>query len=386
MTSPPHGGPAALAGLLCARGVLTDPVWERVFASVPRHAFLPDVVWANDADGWLSPVTRDDPRWWEWAYSDVPVVTQVDDGAPEGADGRGRLATSSASQPLMVAAMLDALEVYDGARVLEIGTATGFNAALLSARLGSRQVTTVEIDAALAEQGRANLERAGFAPTVVVGDGTKGVAADAPYDRVLSTVAAKSVPFAWVEQTRPGGVIVTPWGNDYLGHHLLRLDVGADGTASGRIIGPAAFMWLRGQRSYTGTWRDHIDFDAPMAEGTTTLDPGAVLAAEDSGARFVIGAAVEDLYAMRFSARDGSGEFTVWLYDARGSWAAADHVPGADEFAVSHHGPRRLWAEVERAYTAWEAAGRPERDRLGLTVSAAGQAVWVDEPGIVVGP
>ncbi|PSL00558.1 protein-L-isoaspartate(D-aspartate) O-methyltransferase [Murinocardiopsis flavida] len=384
MTTPTESGPAALVGLLRADGLSIDPQWEAAFVAVPRHAFLPDVVWENDADGWLSPVGREDSRWRSWAYSDVPIVTQVDDGEPEGADGRGRLATSSASQPLMVLTMLEALEVYGGARVLEIGTATGFNAALLSERLGAEHVTTIEIDAALAEQGRANLHRVGFSPSTVVGDGTKGVAAGAPYDRVLATVAAKTVPYAWVEQTRPGGLIVAPWGNDYLGHRLLRLVVGADGTASGWVIGPAAFMWLRDQRSYRGTWRDHIDFDAPMTEATTTTDPRIAVAAEDSGVRFVVGFAVADLYAMSFTAKDGSGESTVWLYDARGSWAAVDFVPGAREYAMSHHGPRNLWAEVEHAVGAWEAAGRPDRERFGVTVTPTEQQVWLDEPDNVV--
>ncbi|TDQ55109.1 methyltransferase domain-containing protein [Actinorugispora endophytica] len=383
---PDHtSGLESLVGELAGRGALADAAWKDAFTRVPRHLFIPSLVWDNDDDGWLSPVTRDDPRWWRWIYEDRHIVTQVDDGAPSGADGRGQTATSSASLPRLVARMLEELSVGDNMRVLEIGTATGYNTALLSARLGSRNVITVEIDPVLAEQGRANLERAGWSPTVVVGDGVEGVPDYAPYDRVLATVAAKNVPYAWVEQTRPGGVIVTPWGNDYLGHRLLRLEVGTDGTASGRVVGLAAFMWLRDQRARVGPWRDFVVADEAMTRTRMTLDPNAVLVEEDSGARFVIGVNVPDLYYALFRAQDDSGEFTLYLYDRHGSSALAEYEPGAADYEMRHHGPRNLWAEVEHAYRAWEEAGCPDRDRLGVTVSPAGQTVWLDVPGNPVG-
>lgn len=123
---------AALVDDLQATGALTDPRWRDAFLQVPRHLFIPDPIWADDgarADGWMVPVGRDDPYWWENVYADYALPTQVDDGTPAGTDGRGRYTTSSASQPSLVARMLEALHVTDGMRVLEIGTATGYNAA-----------------------------------------------------------------------------------------------------------------------------------------------------------------------------------------------------------------------------------------------------------------
>jgi len=373
---------AALLDSLQAMGALTDARWRAAFTEVPRHLFIPDPIWADDGardDGWMVPVGREDPYWWENAYADFALPTQVDDGTPAGTDGRGRYTTSSASQPSLVARMLEALQVQDGMRVLEIGTATGYNAALLSARLGEENVTTIEVDPHLAEQGRAALAGAGFKPTVVCGDGARGVPEAAPFDRVLATVAAKRIPYAWVEQTRPGGLVVTPWGNDYAATVLLRLEVGQDGAAAGRIVGDAPFMWLRDQRSAKGAWSDHVDFDAPVRRSATRVDP-QLLAEPRSGAEFVVGVVVPHLAKVLFRAQDGSGEYTLWLYDTRGSWASVDFVPGAAEYAVEQAGPRHLWEEAEGAYRWWEGQGCPGRERFRVGVGPGGHRVWLDEP------
>jgi protein-L-isoaspartate(D-aspartate) O-methyltransferase len=70
----------------------------------------------------------------------------------------------------------------------------------------------------------------------------------------------------------------------------------------------------------------------------------------------------------------------------RGSWASVDYVPDRGEFVVQQYGERRLWDEVESAYWRWMSWGRPERDRFGLTVSPAGQQVWLDCPERVLTP
>jgi protein-L-isoaspartate O-methyltransferase len=118
--------------------------------------FVPELVWCQDRDAEgdcdLVPLRRDeDPlRWLELAYADDSVVTQVDEGRPAGENGCGFEATSSASMPAVVAQMLTALEVEPGMRVLEIGTGTGYNAALLAHRLDASHVVSVEIDPAVA--------------------------------------------------------------------------------------------------------------------------------------------------------------------------------------------------------------------------------------------
>ncbi|NYI96843.1 methyltransferase domain-containing protein [Streptomonospora nanhaiensis] len=381
----PESGPAELAGLLRTQGDLTDPAWEQAFRRVPRGLFIPDAIWAPDARDatWLVRVERDDPYWSQVVYSDSAVATQADDGAPDGPGGRGRYVTSSASQPSLVLRMLDALDVGEDSRVLEIGTGTGFNAALLAERLGGPNVVTVEVDGQVAAHARERLAAAGLAPTVVVGDGARGAPSHGPFDRVIATVAAGPVPYAWVAQTRAGGVIVVPWGTPYASTGLLRLVVKEDGTASGPVIGRAGFMWLRQQRGLTGGWRTYVDTSAPVETSASTLDPDDILRM-DSPARFAVGLRVPGLCQVDFHASDGSGEYTLWFYDGSGAWASLDYVPGAGEYVVEQHGERRLFDEVEAAYRWWERNGRPDCERFGATVTANGEHVWLDRPECVV--
>ena len=232
-----------------------DERWRAAFTEVPRHEFIPELVWHHDREAGnhcdLVPLRRcEDPQGWlERAYADAPVNTQVDDGHPAGEAGYGFEVTSSASMPGVVAEMLTALQAEPGMRVLEIGTGTGYNAALLAHRLGAGNVVSVEVDPIVAEQARAALAAAGFSGvTVVTADGAEGYVPRAPYDRVISTVAVATVPHAWVAQTRPRGLVLTPWGSAYYPGGLLALTVHGDATATGRIVGPASFMWLRAQR------------------------------------------------------------------------------------------------------------------------------------------
>jgi protein-L-isoaspartate O-methyltransferase len=186
--------------------------------------------------------------WWEAVYRDAPITTQWDDGACTG-PGKGKVASCSNSMPTMVFSMLDALGVEDGNRVLEVGTGTGWNAALLCHRVGPENVVTVEVDEASAKEARLRLAAAGFVPLAAeVGDGAKGCPEHAPYDRLIATCSIGRVPHAWIEQTVPGGLIVAPWGPTYGGEGVVRLTVHGDGTASGPFVGSSAFMRLRAQR------------------------------------------------------------------------------------------------------------------------------------------
>ncbi|HEU0089681.1 MAG TPA: methyltransferase domain-containing protein [Pseudonocardiaceae bacterium] len=146
--------------------------------------------------------------------------------------------------------MLEAGRVEPGMRVLEIGTGTGYTAALLAHRLGPRHVTTLEVDPELAARARAALRPAGYGEvTVLTGDGAAGHLEGAPYGRVLSTVAASRVPYPWVAQTRPGGLVLTPWNSAFKPAGLLSLSVAGDGIAAGGLVNTSiSFMPLRDQR------------------------------------------------------------------------------------------------------------------------------------------
>ena len=118
------------------------------------------------------------------------------------------------SQPTTVMLMLQLLEVLAGQRVLEIGTGSGYNAALI-AELTS-EVVTVERHLKLVKIAQDNLKQAGYdGVNVIKGDGKKGYAAQAPYDRIMVTAAAPKVPQKLIDQLSVGGMLVAPIGETY---------------------------------------------------------------------------------------------------------------------------------------------------------------------------
>ncbi|GAA4069801.1 methyltransferase domain-containing protein [Actinomadura miaoliensis] len=382
MTADPTLSARDLEAELESAGAL-PATWRDEFRATPRHLFIPDDVWTEAPGGWrrLSRLTEPDV-WWEMVGRDGYIVTQVDDGRPADPD-HGEYSTSSASQPSLVLRMLDELHAEPGTRVLEIGTGTGYNAALLAARLGPGNVTTVEVDPRLAERARQALARVGRPVRVITADGAAGHPPHAPYDRIIATASVQRVPAAWIEQTRPGGIILTPWGNAYHNDALLRLTVHEDGTASGPFAGRAPFMWMRDARVLLGTLSDHVhDGDAPDVS-TTDLDLCDMFGRPDVD--FAIGVQVPGVSWHRFDADDGSGEFTVWLIDVETggrSWASVD-FEGNAVHRVEQYGPRRLWDEVAAAYRTWLGHGRPGVTRFGMTVLPDGRhQVWLDAPSM----
>ncbi|WP_374200852.1 methyltransferase domain-containing protein [Streptomyces bambusae] len=320
--------------------------------------------------------------WWEAVHQDAPITTQWDDGAYSG-PGRGLSPTSSSSMPTMVFSMLDALGVEDGQTVLEIGTGTGWNAGLLSHRVGAENVVTVEVDASSAEDARTRLNLAGYRPLVHVGDGAQGYRRRAPYDRVIATCSTGSVPPAWRAQTKPGGVIVTPWGPTYGGEAVARLTVAEDGSATGPFIGSSAFMRMRAQRKSlppTSAYLGGRKWPGAGVRSQTELSPDDV---GDWIHMFAIGVQVPDLFC-RVERGDG-GSYRLWLMDTGvTSWATADYEDGRTAFRVVQSGPRTLWGELAAAHRWWAQRDRPGFERFGLTVDDNGEQVWVDSPDDVV--
>lgn len=160
-----------------------SPAVEGAFRAVPRHLFVPDI-----------PLEK--------AYSDQAIVTQSIDGVP----------TSSSSCPSLMAHMLEQLRLEPGHRVLEIGTGTGYNAALISRLVGEAgRVTTIEVDAGIAEQAGTRQREAGSNNVnVVTGNGMNGYAPDAPYDRIILTAASPTIFAGWWDQFAPDGRFVGP--------------------------------------------------------------------------------------------------------------------------------------------------------------------------------
>jgi len=140
------------------------------------------------------------------------------------------------SQPYVVAYMTEQLAVQPRHRVLEIGAGSGYQAAVLS-RL-AREVVTVERYRTLAEAARARLATLGYRNVEVrVGDGLAGVPERAPYDRIMVTAAAETVPEALVQQLAAGGVMVLPLGPHSGTQQLVKLTKGEQGIKQEELIG-----------------------------------------------------------------------------------------------------------------------------------------------------
>jgi protein-L-isoaspartate(D-aspartate) O-methyltransferase len=170
-----------------ANGCFSSRAVRRALLAVPREHFLPDVA---ERDGL------------ERVYRDEAIVTLRDSqGIP----------ASSSSQPSIMAAMLERLDLRRGHRVLEIGTGTGYNAALLARLVGaSGGVVSVELDPATARAARRALARAKSPANVVCGDGRDGWPRGAPYDRIIVTASSPTVPIAWCDQLSDDGLLELP--------------------------------------------------------------------------------------------------------------------------------------------------------------------------------
>ncbi|MGH4001571.1 MAG: methyltransferase domain-containing protein [Pseudonocardiaceae bacterium] len=353
--------------------------WADVIGAVDRAKFIPARIWVYDDRNEPQPIDQDtDPqRWQQVVYSDIAIMTQFDNGATTWPDTTGNHPTSSASQPSLVLSMLAALDMHDGHQVLEIGTGTGYNAALLTARFGDDAVTTIEIDPTVAQQARACLTAAGYNPTVITADGAVGYPAGAPYDRIIATASVRSgeLPYTWVTQTRPGAIIVTPWGPDYHNGVMARLVVDDNGTASGHLSSNLAFMRLRNQQDRACPLDNEETGDA---QDTTTSLWVYELVGDFSGA-LTVGLLVPNCHKIVEDDPDDEYHHLVRIHDPdTGSWATVDVRRGPAAHPVRQHGPRQLWDEIERAHAWWVQHGRPNHSRLGVTVTDTEQWAWVD--------
>jgi protein-L-isoaspartate(D-aspartate) O-methyltransferase len=191
-----------------SRGIGNSEVL-RVMAGTPRHLFVP-------------PDVR------TMAYEDCPLPI-----------GYG----ATISQPYVVALMTDVLDAGKQDRVLEIGTGSGYQAAVL-AQLASR-IYTVEIVPSLAKSAREALARLGYQNvTVREGDGYRGWPEEAPFDRIILTAAPPEVPQALIDQLAAPGRLVAPVGAAF-DQRLVVIDKQADGAIRRRTIGAVAFVPMR---------------------------------------------------------------------------------------------------------------------------------------------
>lgn len=354
---------------------LENPAWRAAFNAVPRHLFAPDT-WFEWTDGaWAERHRADDEDAWARAvYAvDQPLITQVDPDTGKPA--------CSLSAPILVAAMLGALQLEPGIRVFESGAGCGWTASLMAERVGpDGLVASAEFDPGLAVHATVNVTRAKTGPLILTRDGEVGAPFYAPFDRVSATHSVRRIPRAWIDQTRPDGLVCAPLAvaDDGL-DVFVRLTVRGDGSVSGPVLFPLAFMPSR-----TGSSARMAELaNGPGRESTTDLDLPALIEAKQL---WVLQLAIPGLNVTGPLLEDGDD--TVWLSTPDGSWSVAYVSSGAPwkGAVVEQHGQADVWTLAEAAWAQWEAAERPGLDEYGLTVEADGtHRLWMQTPDNVVG-
>jgi protein-L-isoaspartate(D-aspartate) O-methyltransferase len=362
---------ARLADELAKAGKLTDALLADAVRNTPRHVFVPKYYTQGPSGSWTERDSADDLA---AVYTNTALITVLT------ADQPSPTVLSSSSQPGLMTRMIEALRLTKEMRVLEIGTGTGYNAALLSRLLGDRQVFSIDVEMQLVERAHARLAGLGLSPTLATGDGALGLPTHAPFDAIIATCAVRAIPAAWIEQLTPGGTILADLKVAPGAGSLVRM-VRIDGDMVRGRFDPtyAAFMDLRhksGENKPTfSVGRDH----AHAAHSDTALDPNLpwtnlvvwFLASFDLGPRIA--------YGYVGSAED-DGPRACWLATPDGSWVEVELASRNGRHAVAEGGPRRLWQLIERADRMWTNLGQPGWGAFGLTVKDGAHTVWFEEP------
>ena len=270
-----HAGDKELASyihLLDGLGVLSSDAVRRAFAKVKRHRFL-EAWYRVEMDAGRSFLSytkrtfdRDCPTQedLEEIYSNCALVTAVN----------GLLPTSSTSQPDLVARMLELLDPRPGQSVLEIGTGTGYNAALLREMVGpDGKVCSIELKEDVAALARKHLDDEGYTDvTVLARDAYYGAAEEAPFDRIVATVGCSDISPHFLDQLKPNGVMLIPLQHGF-GDPLVRIERDPDAAnhGIGQVVEHSEFMPIEGELRWRNPWGTSIDLG--LSEAPTQCYP-----------------------------------------------------------------------------------------------------------------
>lgn len=346
---------AALADQVC------DPrsQWGGPVSEVPRHQLLPNW-WEPAAMGtWgLHHGEADEDAWMATAYADRTVVTEVaglhadhaEDGQQPAKYGQP---TSSGTLPSLVVQMFRHARVYDGCDLLDVGTGSGYSAALAAKLLGNRHVASVDVNPYLTAAATARLADMGLTPDIMAIDATGDLPGD--YDRIVSMTSVRPVPASWLKVLRPGGRLVTTLANTGL---ILTADKSRDGGASGRIEWDRArFMTARGgDDTGAGLRNVHLVVDSMVEDVEPTTSPYPVVNVHEA---WDLLALMEiDAPGTQHDYREfNAGGRMAWMLGADGSWAKAIGDDRHDPARVFQGGPRRLWDMLDAHRARWLSEG-----------------------------
>ncbi|MBX5449995.1 methyltransferase domain-containing protein [Thermogemmatispora sp.] len=350
------------------RGYPLVPNVRRALLAVSRAHFVPYYCRQERPGVWVKHEAR------SLVYRDQALVTRVDE--------RGR-PLSSSSMPSIMAAMLEALAVQPGMHVLEIGTGTGYNAALLAELVApDGQVVTLDIDAELTALAAERLRLAGYdqCVQVVTADGLQGYAPAAPYERIIATGSYRRIPSAWCEQLAPQGILVGDLVRS-LTTPLFRLVKVGPKRLEGRLLPtPAFFMELRETEPAAPASRSHAPElghwqKLPRLEEAETDLEGYELLYEPAFALWLelhLPGVERRLYPL--PGPDNSQRLATGLLWQESLLLLCPNAvgPRPAHWRVEVYGAVPLWSHVQKLREQWLAIGAPSLEAYALEVAADG--------------
>lgn len=365
----------SLVNRLIREGVITDHHWRDALHAQPRHHFVDAFHEPADRGGRWRETARDAATFLPTVHSGRALVTAV---SP--LDPWGRQVPVAIAPPADLLVLgLQALDLFDGADVLELGTGTGHTTALLSERLGDRHVTSVDIDPDLHHMATRHLHARDLHPTLLVGD-SASPPPHTEYDRVIVEHEVPTVPPSWVTLVRPGGMLLARivGGLGAGGHVLLRRPDGGEPVLSGRFLpwsGSLAPHRAPARRRFVRRPPEPV---ADGARPSSTPFPPSALA--DGG---VLALLVQLMLPLGVQAQRRASGDTTWatyLQGADGSWAEISHELGRHgRYDLRWAGNVRLPSAVEHAHDLWHRLGTPPLTAFGITAGADGARVWHDD-------
>lgn len=348
-----QGRAAALAADVAGPG----SGWHDAVRSVPRHVLVPRwFTQSRDGEAWeVRDGPSDEPAWLDAAYdARMTLVTRIGavhaDHAEPGARYGGWPA-SSATLPGLVLDMYRRARLTDGASILDVGTGSGYGAALLALRFGAGQVTSIDIDPYLTAAAAERLDSLGARPRILTCDATGDLPGS--YDRIVPMVSLPGIPASWLTALHPAGRLVFSLTG---GSVLITARKTADGGALGRVeYERASFMAARhgpGSPQHKSIPDQALNGDGdqvttspyPVVDPAWGWELNAMLSVTTPG------------LTIRSHTDDHTGVTTTWIAHPDGSWARATGT--SDEPALVHQaGPRRLWDILDNHRRYWLTRG-----------------------------
>jgi protein-L-isoaspartate O-methyltransferase len=267
--------------------------------------------------------------------------------------------------------MLEALDIQPGHTVLEIGTGTGYNAALLASLTGDASlVTTIDRDDLLLAQARQALEKHGGARMhVVKADGFEGYPQYAPYDRIIATVSVPTVPMAWVEQLRVGGKLVMDLQGSLTASGFLLVEKTPEGITGHFRAQPLYFMSLVTEKHAIPQLPSTDLTQSPCLE-SFVLEKDHVfpdMFFDSAFRRFLQWRIPGCKISNRKQLRDGKEIHTMYLIEPWNQGVIRLKKEEGTWYGTVYHA-LSMWHDVQQAYEEWVSLGRPGQEKYVLEI------------------